>query len=647
MRKLKKLEGLGRDDLAISAAAIIVIIAVIVAFSVGAYLMLQGKPAPPKKYPYPGLSEWDRIQSEVSIPSWEEFEGQPFGEGDVIYAILTDRFFDGNLQNNNQGAGEYRPGNLEFYQGGDWQGIVEKLDYIENLGVTAIMISPPMLNKWLDRWGGSASYHGYWAKDYYSPDPHFGTLDELRELVSRAKDRGIVVILDAVPNHTADFLASDQLEYTDEKPAPPFDNVGWYHQKGSMQFPIPNREQEVTYDLCPPDYPALGLDDLAQEIPAVEHALNDAYKFWTENIGAAGYRFDAAKHVPLEYLASFQNALGVPTFGEVWEGDAYKLSDYQEYLWGMEDFPLYYAIEKVFVKEQSFDEISRVFRADGQYRDPGKLVTFIETHDTMRFLTLSGSWPKTRLALTLILTARGIPMLLYGMEQGILGDYPQNREVMPEWDQSRPLYLWLQRLCKMRKNHAPLRVGDQIELYKTSFVYAFRRVHEGKEILVVMNNSWDNRSVTLDLSLTNLSPGTTLINLLDTSENVEVKPDGKIDILLKANEAKVYATEVVEEFSPPAESPRVQIEYPLTMIRVHYDVGYGNNIQIRGSASPLSWVDGVEATWTENNWWVWRTRQMASGTSFTFAPLINDKIWPAENYVGKAGETIMVAPQYP
>ncbi|HHW71592.1 MAG TPA: alpha-amylase, partial [Clostridiales bacterium] len=118
------------------------------------------------------------------------------------------------------------PGQLRFTQGGDWKGITQKLDYIVDLGVTAIWISPPSKNELFSRDKSESGYHGYFTHDYYSPDPHYGTKEDLIELVNTAHAKGLKVILDVVPNHTADYLLpyATQYDSVDYQPAPPFNN---------------------------------------------------------------------------------------------------------------------------------------------------------------------------------------------------------------------------------------------------------------------------------------------------------------------------------------------------------------------------------------------------------------------------------------
>lgn len=463
-----------------------------------------------------------------------------FGEGSIIYHLLTDRFYNGDPTNDNFGLGEYRPGDLRFYQGGDWQGIIEKLPYLANLGVTAIQISPIHRNEWL--FGGSASYHGYWVHDYWSPEPHFGTFEDLRELVDQASSSGIAVIFDAVPNHTADYLLPGKPSYRDpsKHPAPPFDNVEWYHHNGNITR-WSDEYQIVNHDL-------FGLDDLAQEKPEVKRELNRVYRFLTENLGAAGFRVDAAKHVYRDenwsesYLASFQQAVGVPCYGEVWSTDAWYVALFQRWLWGLEDFPLYYAIIDVFAHGKSCQRLSEIFDQDKEYLNPNRLITFISNHDVGRFLYHArGDVERLKLALGFLFTVRGIPKIYYGDEQGYSGGPdPWCREVMGDWNEKSELYRYTKMLCELRLDHEALKSGKQLELLCEDEVYAYARLAPVEDVIIVLTTGKGKRvRVPLPKQI-GLSDGDRLVNLFNPDEAVRVQ-NGAITVSLAKMEIKIFA----------------------------------------------------------------------------------------------------------
>ena len=335
---------------------------------------------------------------------------------DIIYMILTDRFYDGNSTNNGTLNQEYRPGDLKYTQGGDWQGIIDKIQYIKNLGVTAIWISPPQKNELLSRDGNESGYHGYFTNDYYSTDPHFGDKSKLIELVNTAHANGIKVILDAVPNHTADYLDGTSTVYSPStySPAAPFNNPNWYHHNGDI-LDYNDYNQLVNNDMG-------GLDDLDQSNPDAKAAILDAYSKWVNDIGFDGIRIDATSSLPKTFISEFENTLGVPTFGEVFNGSVDFVSDFQNYQWGVLDFPLFFAARDVFSHDTSFQNIKNILDQDYKYQNTNNLVTFIDNHDRDRFLNLAeDNYKKLRLALTFLFTVRGIPDVYYGTEQAHYG----------------------------------------------------------------------------------------------------------------------------------------------------------------------------------------------------------------------------------
>lgn len=357
-------------------------------------------------------------------------------ESDIIYMILTDRFYDSDSSNNGTLGVEYRPGELKYTQGGDWNGITQKLDYIKDLGVTAIWISPPSENELLSRDGEESGYHGYFTHDYNSADPHYGTKEDLINLVSTAHEKGLKVILDVVPNHTADYFNGSSSTYDSDsyQPAAPFNNPDWYHHFGDITD-WSDENQVLNYDLG-------GLDDLNQDNPDARQAIKDAYKAWVEDTGADGVRIDAARSLPKDFIQEFENYLGVPSFGEIFVGDVDYVSDFSNYEWGVLDFPLFFQAREVFAHDASFTTVKSIFDQDSKYNDVNHLVTFIDNHDRDRFLCLAGdNYQKLRLALTFIFTVRGIPDVYYGTEQNCYGG-----GVPTEWAADQGYSWWLERL---------------------------------------------------------------------------------------------------------------------------------------------------------------------------------------------------------
>ena len=291
-----------------------------------------------------------------------------------FYFVMADRFANADPSNDTGGyevppdtpADEerlvhgYDPTATGFYHGGDLEGIIDQLDYIEGLGTTSIWLTPSFQNKPVQGAPGqeSAGYHGYWITDFTQIDPHLGTNDDMVALVEAAHDRGIKVFFDIITNHTADVITYDESEYdpsgglpyvsTSDEPyrdatGNPFDDRDY--ADGSQPFPavnldsfpyrpiVPDGEQDVkvpawlndptyyhnrgtstfsgesnTYG----DFPSgaySSLDDLWTEHPDVLDGMVEIYQTWVREVGIDGFRIDTVKHVNTEFWSQFAPAL--------------------------------------------------------------------------------------------------------------------------------------------------------------------------------------------------------------------------------------------------------------------------------------------------------------------------------------------------
>lgn len=570
---------------------------------------------------------------------------------DIVYMILTDRFYDGDSSNNGTIGNEYRPGELKYTQGGDFQGIIDKMSYIKNLGVTAIWISPPQKNELLSRDGQESGYHGYFTNDYNTTDPHFGSKDKLKELVDTAHDNGIKVILDAVPNHTADYLDGTATSYEPStySPAPPFNNPDWYHHNGHISD-YNNYHELVNHDMG-------GLDDIDQSNADAKNAVLSAYKMWIDDIGFDGIRVDAASSLPKPFITEFEDYVGVPTFGEIFNGSVDFVSDFQNYQWGVLDFPVFFVAREVFAHDEGFQSLKNIFDQDYKYQNVNNLVTFLDNHDRDRFLCLADdSYEKLRLGMTFLFTIRGIPDVYYGTEQahfgsGVRTEYTgiankENREVMSSFDESNINYQHIKRLAEIRKEYEPLRNGTQREMWCDTFVYSYSRRNDdnGDEVITVLNNGFESSTRTIPLRAESSIPvGTELTNLLDTSQKVTVTSGGvtgkQIDVSVQGKEAMILVTGDPVSYTPPV---------PVTTkIRVHYDVGYGNYMFVRGEDYPLRWDKGRIMRNISSDVWEFEMERIEPGETVEFKALINDETWSTEdNYTVTGGETIDIYPKF-
>ncbi|WP_240606949.1 alpha-amylase family glycosyl hydrolase [Microbacterium sp. Gd 4-13] len=576
----------------------------------------------------------------------------PLAEGDVIYQVLVDRFEDGDPTNNDQGDGEYDPSDLGFYHGGDWAGLTDRLGYIADLGVTAIWLSPVSEQQPLSRDGQEASYHGYFTRDFATPNAHFGDRAELQELIDTAHGLGLKMILDVVPNHTADYLAGTSTTYSPStyKPASPLDNASYFHHAGDCLFNgLETQTQIENCDLG-------GLDDLDQSNPVVSAHLMNTYKDWVD-MGFDGIRVDAARSVPKPWLAAFEAEMGVPTFGEVFVGDVDYVSEYQDYEWGVLDFPYFFTVRDAFSADTDMNKLGDLFDQDSKYANPNRLETFLDNHDRARFLTWADdNYQRLRSGLTFLLTSRGVPVIYYGTEQADDGNgnpyevpiaNKDNRKDMESFDQNSNLYKHIQRLTAIKAAYPALQVGTQREMWSDTSVYGFsRRVDStGAEAITLSSNSWATQTRTVPLRAeSSITVGTTLTNLMNTSDTVIVTAGGvtgkQITVALGEHESKVYAPGTpVSAYSPEARNT--------TKIRVHYNVGLGHSIAIRGDEYPFTWTSGRGARNVASDVWEFELERIPDGETFQFKPLIDDVTWSTGgNFTGTGGDVIDIYPTF-
>ena len=204
----------------------------------------------------------------VLVPAGAVPAATGINSSDLIYFLMTDRFSNGDPTNDQN----VRPADPQAYHGGDFQGIINKLDYIKDLGFTTIWISPVVQNQ-------VGGYHGYWATDFYKTNEHFGSMAELRSLVDQAHAKGIKVIVDLVVNHTGQLHPwVGEAQYQN-----------WFHPRKNIANYSDQREVENGW--------LASLPDLNQENPEVKQYLINMAKWWIEETGIDGYRLDTVKHV--------------------------------------------------------------------------------------------------------------------------------------------------------------------------------------------------------------------------------------------------------------------------------------------------------------------------------------------------------------
>lgn len=399
---------------------------------------------------------------------------------DSIYFLMTDRFNDGDLSNNQN----VHKKDLSAYHGGDFQGIIDKLDYINDLGFTAIWISPVVKNQ-------VRGYHGYWATDFYQTNENFGSLAKLKELVEKAHARGIKVIVDLVVNHVSGmhpWLADPKYE-------------NWFHHNGSITNWNDDREVE--------EKSLQNLPDLDQSNPEVKKYLIDMAKWWINETGIDGYRLDTVRHVSKDFWREFTSEIKkeFPHFyflGEVFDGRSSYVGSYQAAgIDGMLDFPLYYALTDVFKEGQSAVRLkSMIEECQNTYQNSVMMGTFLDNHDVPRFVNQIYDFPEERLkqALTFVMTYTGIPVIYYGTEIGMDGGAdPENRGDM-DWSVKSPLTGFIKRLNEVRRSNKALVYGNFQIIEAKDDYFCYARQFEENTVIAVFNLSNDKKQFQLSLT---------------------------------------------------------------------------------------------------------------------------------------------------
>lgn len=443
---------------------------------------------------------------------------------ETIYFIIIDRFCDGNPSNNegpNPALYDATRQKWGKYWGGDLQGIISKLDYLKQMGITAIWISP-IFEQVEELQFEFAAMHGYWTKDFKRINPRFVAKDEetslytcavFDQLIKEMHDRGMKLILDIVCNHSSPDVGGHKGElYDDGVLIADFyhDTNNWYHHNGE----VTDWENQWQLENCE----MAGLADFNESNPDFRNYIKTAIKAWLDR-GVDALRVDTVKHMPIwfwqEFNADLQThkpsvfAFGEWGFSKPWDHGSVNFANQS----GMTilDFAFCEAVRAAIAKgsEGGFHLIQDILNLDHLYNTATELITFIDNHDMPRFQSLNGDPALLRLAVNLILTSRGIPCIYYGTEQYLHNDTnggndPYNRPMMERWDTDTPLYQDLQLFSKLRRLNPAVSLGSQIEKYITPDVFCYVRRYRDSRCFVAMNKGADT---TIDIPATDLEDG--------------------------------------------------------------------------------------------------------------------------------------------
>lgn len=436
---------------------------------------------------------------------------------ETIYFIVVDRFHDGDPDNNTGPNSElYDPEGEDWwkYWGGDIQGIIDKLDYLKDMGVTAVWLTPLFEQVEKLVFDQFAAIHGYWTKDFKRINPRYIGKDDnpslfqtsensvFDRLIAELHKRGMKFILDIVCNHSSPDAdgAKGQL-YDDGVLIADFNNDTdhWYHHYGE----VINWEDDWQVQNCE----LAGLATFNENNTAYRQYIKAAIKLWLDR-GVDALRVDTVKHMPIWFWQEFNADIqahrpDVFIFGEwIYSSPDDERSIQFANCSGMTilDFGLCMAVRKALAayEEDGFNLIQEVLDKDFKYNNATELVTFIDNHDMHRFQSLNPDPEALRLAINLLMTTRGIPCIFYGTEQylydttnvddNIYGNNdPYNRPMMTTWDTDTPIYRDIRLLSGLRRLNPAVSQGSQWQKFVTPDVYCYVRRYRDSLCFVAMN----------------------------------------------------------------------------------------------------------------------------------------------------------------
>jgi|GEM_PF-19838 len=501
-----------------------------------------------------------------------------------IYFVLTDRFHNGDPSNDDPHGIGYDSNHLETYHGGDLKGLTMKLDYLKDLGINTLWMTPIVDNidfNMAATWGGNLpesqkqqyGYHGYWAKDFEKLDEHLGTLADLHELIDEAHARGIKIMLDVVVNHAGYGMRSSDENihnlphYPTEEERTKFDGL----------FREPGLQDDVRGDLA-------GLPDFRTEDPAVRETIIKWQTDWLERAKTAKgntidyFRIDTVNNVESTTLKALKNALTEidPTFKVI--GEAYGASinnDRGQLRSGQMDAILDFSFKYSVLNflRGGIDGVEEYLReVNDRIDNTATLGLFLGSHDEDGFLERVEGTELEKLAMlkaasALQLTAKGQPVIYYGEELGMSGkaaqnmdqgdgNFGENRYDMP-WDRLeeepyRAVHSHYRTLLAIRSDYSKVFAKGSREVVgggDEAKYTVFKRAYGDDEVIVAINASTEEKAVEIQ---TTYEAGTMLVDLYN---DVTYEVQENQHVLFSLPSMKDGATVILVEKTVTPENP--------------------------------------------------------------------------------------------
>lgn len=499
---------------------------------------------------------------------------ESYSSADMMYLIMPDRFANGNPNNDsdksvNEKADRNNPSGRH---GGDIEGIIKNLDYLEELGATALWSTPLCEDN--DK---GYSYHGYAQTDLYKIDPRYGTNEDYVRLSAEMKKRGMKLVLDYVTNHWG-------AEHWMYKDLPTYE---WIHQfpgysqsNYRMTTQFDTNASKIDTRQCVDGWFVPSMPDLNQSNPLVLNYLTQNAIWWIEYADLGGFRVDTYSYNDKAGIAKWTKAITdeYPYFnivGEVWMHDqaqmAYWQKDskiaaiqsYNSYLPSVMDFTLQDAFGSMFNEDKSdwdkgMQKAYDNFTNDFLYPDINNILIFTENHDTGRFNEIyKNDFNKYKMAMTLLATVRGIPQLYYGSEIGMAGDKGKGdadirRDFPGGWAgdsnnaftkagrtaEQQKFFEVTSKLFTWRKSKDVIHTGKTTHYLPHDNVYVYFRHNDKESVMVVINNSNESKTfgtARFGESLKNYKSGTDVVTgkTVNVTGDITMEPKSAIVLELK------------------------------------------------------------------------------------------------------------------
>lgn len=475
----------------------------------------------------PGVVPFDfgKDGKTLQTHSWPLFARTPgsdawrgFGNADAIYLLTPDRFANGDPGNDEAKDMKEKPNRSApgGRHGGDVEGIRQHLDYIADLGFTAIWPMPLVENNM-----PQYSYHGYAITDFYRVDPRFGTNESFRQLVAEARSKGLKTIIDMVINH----CGSEHWWMKDPPSDDWLNNWPSYtetnHRKSVLQDPYASDIDKKTFS---DGWFVPSMPDLNQRNPLMANYLTQNSIWWVEYAGLAGIRMDTYPYPDEEYMAEWSkrlmeeypslNIVGEewnerPSTVAYWQQGKDNPNGYRSHLKSLFDFPLQMALAKALTSQDGWLTLYETLAQDYLYANPYDLVTLPDNHDMPRFFAQVGEdFGLFANGIAFILTTRGTPQLYYGTEvlmtsprrrdDGLIrsdfpGGWPGDKTnaftgegLGPQQQEAKG---FVKKLLRWRQKNSAVQTGKLRHFDPKDGVYTYFRYDDQHRVMVVLNKN--------------------------------------------------------------------------------------------------------------------------------------------------------------